>query len=69
LKEKECQRNGSYERNIRTRFGKIKDLGFKVQNQGLIIPSLFSHEKNSTSVSGDFQSETSSNFHQMMVYV
>jgi len=69
LKEKEGQRNGSYERNIRTRFGKIKDLEFKGQNQGLIIPSLFSHEKISTSVSGGFQSETLSNLRQMMVYV
>ena len=49
--------------------GRSRIWGFKGQNQGLIIPSLFSHEKISTSVSGGFQSETLSNLRQMMVYV
>jgi len=36
--EKEGKRNGSYERDIRTRFGKIKDLGVQRAESGVNYP-------------------------------
>jgi len=41
----------------------------KSNQSGSIIPSLFPHEKISISGTGGLQSETSPNFHQMVVHV